>query len=1130
MGDTRHYSDFSSPDNLEDYPDRGIAVNDILKLAILVGGRLPDIFWNLELTGSDIKILRFVFGLVVWLYHYGESVDLSGRHPCVPRGYDGSPRLWRDKGRMARECGVSPNTFRTSTRKLAKMGILTSMDKGDDSTDSDNIRRIGFCPTFFNRYVDQVQAKLTPHDPEAILKLLYDEITTKWVRIAYGNPHTIELIYPLSHFFLTNRPKDEKDEESIQTIQIIQTPKTNEAIEPEQTNKLEDEPKMKHELPTQIIEPTKALEPIQSIEEPEEDEQEDKVNNGFWSPLEALAFYAGQEQVERAAGPDHEDYWDSLEPLTFQKRQEQDFEPELTLQAPKLKGEPVQVIKQENEPEQKDEDSDNYWDSLEALTFYERQEQFMEHTEAPEPEQTNKLEDEPKMKHELPTQAIEPTESEQEDEDNYWDSLEASASQERQEQDFEPTEDEEPTEDFEPEDEDSIQSIKTTEYRPIVESDYDTYEDYLLALWNRNQTNFDKPLAKTLEDIMAEKVVEVAESDSDEYVWYYAADILQKRVKQHIEKQAKEQADNQNWEQVKKGLERNKQLQAQLKPIVESDYETHEEYLLALWNQTQTQANRPTAKTLEEIAAEEVVESDYNEQIWYLRADVFQGMVKNYLQKRYFEQEREQAWEQKQEREGCSIERLGRQALLQLKSRIAEIKSKVEDEDPDTYEDYLLAFWNKHRTQVHRPTAKTLEDIVSKPLPRTAYQDYIDYLLAKELRKKVEIHIEKRAEELELEHTCLQKLGNHAVSHQNQTQAKVIEPTQAPKTTGQDKQESEDDGESESEDGSGDSNQPPEVKDAPIHIIRAKEVIEKPPQEVVKLSSSCALPVKRIPIMKRVPIIRRVPIMKRTPIITRTPIIIRTPILSKSIQMVMKAKEILKGMDNVKSLYELKVFKVVEYYEHRCRKAINSTRFRALSNDFRNHKNWKFFVQIYELCKENKWDYRVYIDAQFDRLQFWKHKQPYPYANQFTSEGAQKYYQYYVKDYKEKYSVTGQIKVKPVEKVSSYDEEVIEETTKICNEILGKIEDRKMRKNLPEVSPEDLKVWFIQDKLPWLYPPYAATVPWMEPFLSYYPNVESFVKLRNQILEIQKSPALFERVSELVEGVETKMNMPKHVK
>ena len=948
MGDTGHYSDFSSPDNLEDYPDRGIAVNDILKLAILVGGRLPDIFWNLELTGSDIKILRFVFGLVVWLYHYGESVDLSGRHPCVPCGYDGSPRLWRDKGRMARECGVSPNTFRTSTRKLAKMGILTSMDKGDDSIDSDNIRRIGFCPTFFNRYVDQVQAKLTPHDPEAILKLLYDETTTKWVRIAYGNPHTIELIYPLSHFFLTNRPKDEKDEESIQTIQIIQTnqnPKTNEAIEPEQTNKLEDKPKMKHELPTQVIEPA------------------------------------------------------------------------------------------------------------------------------------------------------------------------------------EPTESEEPTED-----EDSIQSIKTTEYRPIVESDYDTYEDYLLTLWNRNQTNFDKPLAKTLEDIMAEKVVEVAESDSDEYVWYYAADILQKRVKQHIEKQAKEQADNQNWEQVKKGLERNKQLQAQLKPIVESDYETHEEYLLALWNQTQTQANRPTAKTLEEIAAEEVVESDYNEQIWYLRADVFQGMVKNYLQKRYFEQEREQAWEQKQEREGCSIERLGRQALLQLKSRLAEIKSKVEDEDPDTYEDYLLAFWNKHRIQVHRPTAKTLEDIVSKPLPRTAYQNYIDYLLAKELRKKVEIHIEKRVEELELEHTCLQKLGNHTGSHQNQTQAKVIEPTQAPKTTGQDKQESEDDGESESEDGSGDSNQPPEVKDAPIHIIRAKEVIEKPLQEVVKLSSSYALPVKHIPIMKRVPIIRRVPIMKRAPIITRTPIIIRTPILSKSVQMVMKAKEILKGMDNVKSLYELKVFKVVEYYEHRCRKAINSTRFRALSNDFRNHKNWKFFVQIYELCKKNKWDYRVYIDAQFDRLQFWKHKQPYPYANQFTSEGAQKYYQYYVKDYKEKYSVTGQIKVKPVEKVSSYDEEVIEETTKICNEILGKIEDRKMRKNLPEVSPEDLKVWFIQDKLPWLYPPYAATVPWMEPFLSYYPNVESFVKLRNQILEIQKSPALFERVSELVEGVETKMNMPKHVK
>lgn len=982
MGDTRQYSAFTSPDNLEDYPDRGIAVNDLLKLAILVGGRLPDIFWNLDLTGSDIKILRFVFGLVVWLYHYGESVDLSGRHPCVPRGYDGSPRLWRDKGRMARECGVSPNTFRTSTRKLAKMGILTSMDKGDDSTDVDNIRRIGFCPTFFNRYVDQVQAKLTPHDPEAILKLLYDEITVKWVRIAYGNPHTIELIYPLSHFFLTNHPKDEEDGGSIQIIQASQTSKTDEACEPKQTTKLEDESRMAYELSTQVIEPTRALEPTQSIEEPKEDKQEDRVNNGFWSPLEALAFYVGQEQVENAAGPDHEDYWDSLEPLPSQKRWEQVIEPE--------------------------------------------------------------------------------------------------------------------------------EEVRITDYRPIVESDYKTHEEYLLTLWNRNQNNFDKPLAKTLEDIMAEKVVKVAESNSDEYVWYYAADILQKRVKQYIEKQVKEQADSQNWEQVKEGLERNKQLQAQLKPVVESDYETHDEYLLALWNQTQIQANRPTAKTLEEIASEEVVESDYGEQIWYLRADVFQGMVKNYLQKRRFEQERE--------REECPIEKLGRQALLQLKRRIADLKSKVEAEDPDTYEDYLLFLWNTHRTQVHRPIAKTIDEIVSKPLPRTAYQNYIDYLLAKELRKKIEICIEKRAEELELEQKCLQVLKNtQAIPQQNQTQARVIESIQATKTAGQDKQESEGE-ESESEDGSGDSNQLPEVKDAPIHMIRAKEVIEKPPQEVVKLSSHYT------------PSVKRVPIMKRIPIITRTPIILHKPILSKSTQMVMKAKEILKGMDQVKSLYEMKVFKVVEYYEHRCRKAINSPKFRALSKDFRNHKNWKFFVQIYELCKENKWDYRVYIDAQFDRLQFWKHKQPYPYANQFTSEGAQKYYQYYVKDYKEKYSVTGQIKVKPAETVMSYDEEVIEETTKICNEILGKIEDRKMRKNLPEVSPEDLKVWFIQDKLPWLYPPYAATVPWMEPFLSCYPNVESFVKLRNQILEIQKSPALFERVSELVEGVETKMNMPKHVK
>ena len=79
-----------------------ISVNSLLDAGLLVHGKFPDIYWDLELTGTEIKVLRYVYNHCLRLYK-------NLRH--FPKGSDGSPRFWRGKERMAdstfRECLTS---------------------------------------------------------------------------------------------------------------------------------------------------------------------------------------------------------------------------------------------------------------------------------------------------------------------------------------------------------------------------------------------------------------------------------------------------------------------------------------------------------------------------------------------------------------------------------------------------------------------------------------------------------------------------------------------------------------------------------------------------------------------------------------------------------------------------------------------------------------------------------------------------------------------------------------------------------------------------------------------------------------------------------------------------------------
>lgn len=261
--------------------------------------------------------------------------------------------------------------------------------------------------------------------------------------------------------------------------------------------------------------------------------------------------------------------------------------------------------------------------------------------------------------------------------------------------------------------------------------------------------------------------------------------------------------------------------------------------------------------------------------------------------------------------------------------------------------------------------------------------------------------------------------------------------------------------------------------------------------------------------------------------ITRKPIIVgRTPImiLPESVRL-QSAQQKLKLLQNVRTPYEKKILEIADYYEFKCRQAIHSTGFKCLGKDFRHHKNWVFLERIYKLCEENNWDYKIYMDAQFDRVKYWQHKQPYPYLNQFNSQNAIKYYENYVKDYKEKHSITGDIKVKS-EKVKSVNQQIIDDVIKDCEGISEYIEKARKRRNNRGLSDQQLKMLYLSDHWISLSVSYLASIPWFLAYLEQFPEETFLVDLKQEIQAIRHNKKLFNLTSDIVSKVESQMDIP----
>ena len=59
----------------------------------------------------------------------------------------------------------------------------------------------------------------------------------------------------------------------------------------------------------------------------------------------------------------------------------------------------------------------------------------------------------------------------------------------------------------------------------------------------------------------------------------------------------------------------------------------------------------------------------------------------------------------------------------------------------------------------------------------------------------------------------------------------------------------------------------------------------------------------------------------------------------------------------------------IKHYEMLARRVLHKTNYHIVSwSNPKEHKNWKFFEYLVELCFLKEWSPRSYIEAQFERL------------------------------------------------------------------------------------------------------------------------------------------------------------------
>lgn len=218
------------------------------------------------------------------------------------------------------------------------------------------------------------------------------------------------------------------------------------------------------------------------------------------------------------------------------------------------------------------------------------------------------------------------------------------------------------------------------------------------------------------------------------------------------------------------------------------------------------------------------------------------------------------------------------------------------------------------------------------------------------------------------------------------------------------------------------------------------------------------------------------------------------------------------------------ILKIARYYEYKCRQVNGVTGWRCLStSNYKKHRNWKHLTKIYELCTQNHYDYKVYIDSQFARVVNWKYKTKYPPLNTCYSPTAIKAYENYVKDYSERYSVAGTIKPK-TEIPQNCKDEIIDTIIQDCNHFVALQQKAPKMRKYRGLTLQQIKFMYIADNVTMFSQYYWASLPWAVAYLQSFnsPWVKDMVE---KVQQLQSSKSMMKLIHLIVPEVEKQMNV-----
>lgn len=183
-------------------------------------------------------------------------------------------------------------------------------------------------------------------------------------------------------------------------------------------------------------------------------------------------------------------------------------------------------------------------------------------------------------------------------------------------------------------------------------------------------------------------------------------------------------------------------------------------------------------------------------------------------------------------------------------------------------------------------------------------------------------------------------------------------------------------------------------------------------------------------------------------------------------------------------------------------------------------KHWVHFETVYEICRLQQWNPKVYIEAQFDRAKGWK-KIPYPYPNSLHSANALRHYIKYYGDMRRKYEKDANKKRNIVEKDTVTVQELIRDSIKKDCLFL-----KQRLKNSKEKGRDKALTLFSE----WVNfsPFYLWSVPWFHDIVPTLSGKRAD-KIKIEFDRIDTSPMMKNTIRKSVQEMEDKFDIPHNI-